>query len=226
MNDDSPGEPTRAGAGLWLIVLACAFVASVATLFVVGSRYVMKSLDTPKQASAVGPMTPPPTLPATLPPAAPTDPPDVAPEPERAVGAGVPEPPYTAEDGRRTAEDAGRDFLAAVQQGDGKRLVKYALRAKRADYESEDDALRDLRAMSFDEARVVKSRARDDKAVLIVAARVKEFTDDKGNPSPVDVVLQLQREDGHWKLFRQQWLVATPLAEYEQEAMSWLESQR
>lgn len=220
-SDDSAAGRPRPPNTLWLVVLTCALVLSGGAVFVLASRHVMKSVSDPEAAVSASSDAP---APGTFPPSAAAEPALVTPEPERAVAGGLPEPSYTKEDARRSAEEAGRDFLAAVQQGDAKRLVKYALRAKRATYQSEDDALRDLRALSFDEARVVRSRTMDDKAVLIAAARVDQITDDKGQPSPIDVVLQLQREGGHWKLFRQQWLIATPLAESEQEALQWLES--
>ena len=42
------------------------------------------------------------------------------------------------------------------------------------------------------------------------------------SPADIDVVVQLLREDGQWRVFRQLWLVNTPPAEHQQEAMRWL----
>lgn len=216
LDDETPKPGPAPGGQLWLAVLVGALATSLAAVVVLGVRHAQAPDAEPEAAQSAAP-------PPTLEPPVATVPVEIADEPEPAsVSGGIPEPVYTEADANKTAEDAGNEFLAAARQRDGKTLAKYAPRAKLASYASEDDAVRDLCALSFDQAHVVRGKSTSGKAVVIAAASNREITDQDGKPSPIDVVLQFQRENGYWKLFRQQWLVATPLAEYEAEATNWL----
>lgn len=134
----------------------------------------------------------------------------------------VPPPVYSPSDAHLTAEAAFRDMRAALDRADAGAAAKYVLAAKLAQMASVEQALSELTPLAAQKVRITKSTQRGNKAALFVRAESRDVTSADGKPAAIDVVVQMLREDGHWKVFRQLWLVNTPPADYQREAIAWL----
>lgn len=121
-------------------------------------------------------------------------------------------------------EAAFRDLRAALDRKDAAAAARYLLAAKRAEMSSVEQALGELSPVDAHGVRVTKTTQRGDKAALFARAESTDFTSADGAPAGIDVVVQMLREGGQWKIFRQLWLVNTPPAGYQQEALTWVGS--
>lgn len=127
----------------------------------------------------------------------------------------------------RSPDEAYRDLWAALEQRDGAEASKYVPAVKLQAMKSGDDVVSSFLVLSpVKDLRVVRSTTTGDKAVLFVKASSQDITDDRGRPAPIDVIVRMAREDGHWKVHAQRWLVATPPATEQREALAWLKGGR
>jgi hypothetical protein len=133
-------------------------------------------------------------------------------------------PSFSPADAQRTPESAYEDMRQALQQEDGRRAAKYLPKEKLASLGSEREVLSELDALTVDSARVVQAHKRGEKAVLFVKAVSAQMTSADGSPADIDAILRFAREDGHWKLARQLWLVNSAVEQEQQEALGWLKA--
>lgn len=186
-----------------------------------GSRIVevAKSLlpepGTPAPARSEAP-TPPAIVATPVPPGSPR------PEPKRPP-AGPLRPTYTDRDAGLSPEQAFLELWAALDSGDAATAAKFVLAQKLSDYDDADAVLADLQAISASDLRVEQAKRKGDRAVLFVGARSSAFTDAEGRTLAAPAVIRMVREDRHWKLFSQLWLINSDLAEPRREALAWLE---
>jgi hypothetical protein len=102
--------------------------------------------------------------------------------------------------------------------------IKYVPAAQLRVMKSREQALDSFLGLSpIEDVRVARATTRGEKAVLFVTAGSPSITDASGRRAPIDVVVRMVREDGHWKVERQLWLVSTPPEEQQAEALAWLE---
>jgi hypothetical protein len=133
-------------------------------------------------------------------------------------------PRYTARDAERGAADAYRDLWAGIGKNDAEVAIKYVPAAQLRVMKSREQALDSFLGLSpIEDVRVARATTRGEKAVLFVTAGSPSITDASGRRAPIDVVVRMVREDGHWKVERQLWLVSTPPEEQQAEALAWLE---
>ena len=146
------------------------------------------------------------------------------PEPEQRQPA-VPVPQFIAHDAERLADEAYRDLWAAISRGDANVAAKYVPAAKLQDMKTRDEVIDSFLGLSpIEDVRVAKGMTSGNKAVLFVTASSPTITDARGRRSPIDVVVRMVQEDGHWKVDQQIWLVATEPAEHQATAMAWLKA--
>lgn len=100
-------------------------------------------------------------------------------------------------------------------------MAKYLPKEKLASLGGEREVLSELDALSIDSARVVQTHTRGAKAAPFVKAVSAQMTSADGSPADIDAILRLAREDGHWKLARQRWLVNSAVEQEQQEALGW-----
>jgi hypothetical protein len=137
----------------------------------------------------------------------------------------LPVPRLTAQDAARSAEEAYADLWSALRRGDGGAASKYVPAAKLATLESAEAVVDSFMGLSpIDELSPGKPATSGDKAVIFAKASSSAITDQKGKPSPIDVVVRMAREDGYWKVISQMWLVSTPPEKEQREAMAWLQA--
>jgi hypothetical protein len=220
------------GRLLWLAALVLAFVATLAAVVATGYRVARERLAArrePEPVSAPNETRPeraraPAEAASSFPPeaSAPTRPRIIAeaPPPVPAL-----EPPvFDAADARRTPEEALGDLLAALDRGDARTASKYLLDAKRRALQTSDEVLSELSAASARDAKIVEVTTAGDRAVLFATATSETFTDAQNRPLAMDAVFRLRRENGHWKLHTQRWLVNTPPGPEQKAALAWLEA--
>jgi hypothetical protein len=200
----------RPGAARFIgfAALVLALMATLAAVAVTGYRLVR---DRPAAE-------PPPAL-ASPPPEPRSRPIAEALPPAPALGP----PVFDAADARRTPEGALEDLLAALDRGDARTASKYLLDAKRRSLRT-DQVLAELSAVSARDVEIVKVATAGDRAVLFATAVSESFTDAQNRPLGMDAVIRLLREDGHWKLHTQRWLVNTPPGPEQEAALVWLEA--
>jgi hypothetical protein len=127
----------------------------------------------------------------------------------------------------RSADEAYQDLWRALEQRDATEAARYVPAARLRTLKSGDDVISSLLVLSpVKDMRVARATTSGDKAVLFVKASSQDVTDAKGRPAPIDVVVRMAREDGHWKVHFQRWLVATPPATEQREALAWLKGAR
>ena len=195
----------RPGTGrlLWLVALVLALAATLAAVVATGYRLGRERLAAPREPA------PTPARPRG---AAEATPPVPALEP----------PVFAADDARRTPEEALDDLLAALERGDPRTASKYLLDARRRSVQTWDEVLSELSAVSARDVKIVEVTTAGDRAVLFATATSETFTDAQNRPLDMDAVFRLQREDGHWKLHTQRWLVNTPPGPEKKTALAWL----
>jgi hypothetical protein len=212
----------RRGSFTWLAVLMALFVAVLAFVVYSGVQVATR----PRAVATAARPAAAPELPATSVGAVVASPP-----PDSAAAAVLPaeDPglPLPAEDpgaglAIQSPDAAFRDLRVALERRDAAAAARYVLAAKRAEMRSVDEALGELTPLDVQDVRVTKTTQRGDKAVLFARALSPEITSADGTPADIDVVVQLQREAGQWKVFQQMWLVNTPPEEFQQKAMAWL----
>ncbi len=200
-----------------LVAIGVALLTSVGAILFLGYRVKSDIANRPS----------PPVSAATLaaevqaPPASQEAPDEEPPRPTLALSLQV-KPSFGPADAQRTPESAYDDMRAALQQEDGRRAAKYLPTEKLASLGSEGEVLSELDALTVDSARVVQAHKRADKAVLFVKAVSAQMTSADGSPADIDAILRFAREDGHWKLARQLWLVNSAVEQEQQEALGWL----
>jgi len=133
-------------------------------------------------------------------------------------------PSFGSADAKRTPESAYEDMRQALQQEDGRRAAKYLPKGKLAKLSSEREVLSELDALSVDSVRIVRTEKRGEKAVLFVKAVSAQMTSADGSPAEIVAILRFAREDRHWKLARQMWLVNSAVEPDQQEALAWLKA--
>ena len=222
--------PRRDSSSLaWLAALGLAMAGTLAVAGYAGFHFI-RGLST-QAREALRPYPPPttaPRRPETPAPAraTPVAPPTRATPPAaaRPAAAGLGAPPFTAEDGRRSADDAYRDLWVALGRRDGAAASKYVPAAKLTTLKSESEVVSHFLGLPVSQVKLAKSTTSGDKAVLFAKTSSSAFTDDKGRPAPVDVVVRMARENGYWKVQSQMWLVSTPPEQEQREAMAWLKA--
>jgi hypothetical protein len=208
----------------WLAALLALLAGSVG--FVTYSGYRM--LTTPETTAATGPAKTAARL-------AVTETASRVPEPAATVSGGGGLPPEDPGAGRLPPEDpqgavaqtpdaAFRDLRAALERQDAPAAAKYLLAAKRARLRSMEEALSELAPLAVEQVRITRTTQRGDKAVLYAQTESPDITSADGKPAAIDMVVQLLREGGQWKVFRQLWLVNTPPEEEQRQALAWLGS--
>jgi len=202
----------RHASPAWLAVALIALAASLAFVAYTGYRALAQpeaTMTTASTTTLLDPHAPPPGARATP-----------------AVTHGSSPARLPAEDPRagvaQTPEEAFRDLRSALERRDAVAAARYLLAGKRAQMSNVEQALGELTALDAQDVRVTKTTQRGDKAAIFARAKSPDITSADGTPAAIDVVVQLLREDGQWKVFRQLWLVNTPPAEFQQEAMAWL----
>lgn len=127
----------------------------------------------------------------------------------------------------RSPEEAYRELWAALERRDGVEAANYVPAARLQTLKSPDEVVASLLVLSpVKDLRIVRSTTTGDKAVLFAKASSQDITDAKGRPAPIDVIVRMARETGHWKVYAQRWLVATPPATEQREALAWLKGGR
>ncbi len=119
---------------------------------------------------------------------------------------------------------AFNDLMSAIARSDAATARKYVLREKLKSYRSDAEMLSDLNALSTHDAKIVSSKVKEGKAVLVVHAEANGITDASGKVAPVIGTIKMIAQDGGWKLFRQMWDI-NPTTDPVPEAMSWLDSE-
>jgi hypothetical protein len=202
-----------------LAAIGLGVLASVGAIVFLGYRVASEIANRPA-----------PPAPATAPvaglqpaPASRESPDEDPPRPTLALALQV-KPSFGPADAQRTPQSAYDDMREALQQGDGRRAAKYLPNQKLASLGSEREVLSELDALTVDSARVVQAHKRGEKAVLFVKAVSAQMTSADGSPADIDAILRLAREDGHWKLARQLWLVNSAVEQEQQEALGWLKA--
>jgi hypothetical protein len=197
------------GSRAWLAALLAALAASLAFLVYAGYRTL---------AQPVAAVTPATMRPLPGPHASPAGA-AVAP-PDASSGRYPPEDPHAGV--TQTPEAAFRDLRTALERKDAAAAARYLLAAKRAEMQSVEEALSELTPLEAQGVRITKTTQRGDKAALFARAESPDITSADGTPAGIDVVVQMVREGGQWKVFRQLWLVNTPPAEFQRKAIAWL----
>jgi hypothetical protein len=132
-------------------------------------------------------------------------------------------PRYTTQDAERLPDDAYRDLWVGIARNDAEVAMKYVPDAKLREMATREQVLDSFLGLSpVEDVRVAKGMTSGTKAVLFVKASSPTITDARGRRSPIDVVVRMVREDGHWKVDQQVWLVATEPEEHQASAMAWL----
>jgi hypothetical protein len=132
-------------------------------------------------------------------------------------------PRFTAEDAQRAADEAYRDLWAGIAKRDAEVAIKYVPAAKLRAMTTGEEAIDSFLGLSpIENVRVVEATTAGDRAVLFAKASSPSITDERGRPAPVDVVVRMAREDGHWTVQSQLWLVSSDPAEQQADALAWL----
>jgi len=127
----------------------------------------------------------------------------------------------------RSADEAYQDLWRALEQRDAVDAATYVPEAKLRSLKTGDEVINSFLVLSpVKDMHVARATTTGDKAVLFVRASSRDVTDAKGRPAPIDVIVRMTREDGHWKVHSQRWLVATPPATEQREALAWLKGAR
>jgi len=132
-------------------------------------------------------------------------------------------PSFVERDAKLSPEQAFLELWAALDSGDAPTAAKFVLSQKLPDYDDAGALLSDLQAISVSNVRVEQAKRKGDRAVLFVRARSSGFTDAQGRPLPAPAVVRMLREDGHWKLFSQLWLINSDTSEPQRQALAWLD---
>jgi len=122
-------------------------------------------------------------------------------------------------------EGAFRDLLSAVERSDAATARKYVMKGKLKSYQSDQEMLSDLNALSVSDAKIVKSKTKEGKAVLVIHGGAEGITDASGKTAPVIGTIKMIAQDGGWKLFSQMWDINPP-NDPVPDAMSWLDSEQ
>ena len=152
-----------------------------------------------------------------------SQPPPVTTLPVPPSGTDALKPRYTAKDGERLPDEAYRDLWVALDRGDAVAATKYVPDAKLREMTTHAQVLSSFLGLSpVENVRVTKGMTSGTRAVLFVKASSPIITDAHGHRSPIDVVVRMVQEDGHWKVDQQVWLVSTDPGEQQASAMAWL----
>jgi hypothetical protein len=190
---------------VWLAVLGAGILGIVGVGGYAAYRLITQPDEHVEEAVAV---TSPPPPPVTS-----------VPQP----GAAALTPRYTAQDAERLPDEAYRDLWVGIARGDAAVAMKYVPAAKLREMTSGEQVLDSFLGLSpVEDVRVAKGMTSGTKAVLFVKASSPTITDAHGHRSPIDVVVRMVQEDGHWKVDQQIWLVATEPEEHQASAMAWL----
>ncbi|MGE0452055.1 MAG: ankyrin repeat domain-containing protein [Vicinamibacteria bacterium] len=154
--------------------------------------------------------------------------PAVLPEPSLPVGnrpaSAVPiDPKFSERDARLSPEQAFLELWAALDSEDAATAAKFVLHRKLSAYDDAQAMLADLQAISVSDLRVEQAKRKGERAVLFVRASSSGFTDADGRALAAPAVVRMVREDQHWKLFSQMWLINSDLTEPQREALAWLD---
>jgi hypothetical protein len=129
----------------------------------------------------------------------------------------------TEQDAQRSAGEAYRDLWVGIARGDAEVAAKYVPAAKLREMKTGAEAIDSFLGLSpIEDVRVAKATTEGDKAVLFVKASSPSITDERGRRAPIDVVVRMAREEGHWTVESQIWLVSTPPEEEQARALAWL----
>jgi len=218
----------RPGLGrlLWLAALVLALAVTLAAVVATGYRLGRERSAAPREPAPAS--TPHQTRPERAEATTPFAPEGPAPTRPRGAAEATPplpalEPPvFAAADARRTPEEALDDLWAALDRGDPRTASKYLLDAKRRSLQTWDEVLSELSAVSARDLKVVEVATAGDRAVLFATATSETFTNARNRPLDMDAVFRLLRENGHWKLHTQRWLVSTPPGPEQKAALAWL----
>ncbi len=161
---------------------------------------------------------------ATQGPAAPADPPESSRPPGgRPVPAVPVDPTFSDRDARLSPEQAFLELRAALDSEDSATAAKFVLHQKLSGYDGTQAMLADLQAISVSNLSVEQTKRKGERAVLFVRARSSAFTDAEGEPLAAPAVVRMLREDQHWKLFSQVWLINSDTTEASRAAQAWLD---
>jgi hypothetical protein len=200
---------------VWLTVLSLGMLISAAGAIVFGLKLLTApAAERPPAAAlhATGRPSPPPaasdsTRRPGLPPAAPQ----------------LLTPAFRPEDARLTAEAAYSEMREALRRADARRAACFLPQEKLRTLREPDAILGALNRLTVDSTKVVRATTRGKKAVLFVLAQSEDITSPDGKVLPIDAVVRMAIEDGHWKVLSQLWLVASPPQQDQQEALAWLQ---
>jgi hypothetical protein len=131
---------------------------------------------------------------------------------------------FAPADARRSAEDAYKDLWSALLKGDAATAKKYVPTSKLRTMRSERAVIADFMGLPVSQIQVGKTQTVGNKAVIFAKGTAASITDERGRPSPVEVVVRMYREDGYWKVLSQMWLLSTSPDRERQEATGWLKS--
>jgi hypothetical protein len=127
----------------------------------------------------------------------------------------------------RSPEEAFRDLWAALERRDAAEAALYVPTASLQAFKTGDEVIDSFLVLSpVKDMRIARSTTTGDKAVLFARASSEDVTDEKGRPAPIDIIVRMVREDGHWKVLAQRWLVSTPPATEQRDALAWLKGGR
>jgi hypothetical protein len=109
-------------------------------------------------------------------------------------------------------------------KGDAATAKKYVPTSKLRTMRSERAVIADFMGLPVSQIQVGKTQTVGNKAVIFAKGTAASITDERGRPSPVEVVVRMYREDGYWKVLSQMWLLSTSPDRERQEATGWLKS--
>lgn len=133
-------------------------------------------------------------------------------------------PDFRPEDAGLTAEAAYAEMREALSQADARRAACFVPKEKLRTLQEPEAVLGVLDSLSVDSTEVVRATLREQKAVLFVRATSQDITSADGTILPIDAVVRMALEDGHWTVVSQLWLVASPVEQDQQEALAWLDA--
>lgn len=134
-------------------------------------------------------------------------------------------PSFGERDAKLSPEQAFLELWAALESGDAPTAAKFVLTQKLPDYDDAAAMLSELQAISVSNVRVEQAKRKGERAVLFVRAGSSGFTDAEGRPLGAPAVVRMLREDQHWKLFSQLWLINSDTSEPQRQALAWLDEE-